>query len=222
MVIGIQIYYLPIYFQSVRGHSAASSGMLTLPYIMTLLLSPMASGAYITTSGHYIPVMWIGASLALTGSVLLTTLDENSTTAQYAGYQVLAALGAGVVQQIPFTAVPLALSPADVATASALVSFCNSLGSVIVLTLGNILFTNVLGQKLEEIAGLSENITGSKISGLVDLGSLVPPQFLGSVRHALAVALSRTLLLGIPATALCVCIGIGIQLLSWKKTKLRK
>ncbi|PQE28707.1 MFS transporter protein [Rutstroemia sp. NJR-2017a WRK4] len=219
MVIGIQIYYLPIYFQSVRGHSAASSGVLTLPYIMTLLLSPMASGAYITASGHYIPVMWIGASLAVAGSVLLTTLDANSSTAQYGGYQVLAALGAGVVQQIPFTAVPLALPSADVATASALVSFCNNLGPVVVLTLGNILFTNVLGRKLEEIAGLNGSITGSKISGLVDLGSLVPPQFLGDVRHALAVALNRTLVLAIPAAALCVCIGIGIQLLSWKKTK---
>lgn len=112
MVIAIQIYYLPFYFQSVLGHSAASSGVLTLPYVMTLLFSPMASGAYITAYGHYIPFMYIGACLAIVGSGLLSTLTTTSSQAQYVGYQVIVALGAGTVQRITFTAVPLALPTA--------------------------------------------------------------------------------------------------------------
>ncbi|KAF7882186.1 hypothetical protein EAF00_011702 [Botryotinia globosa] len=155
MVIAIRNYYLPFYFQSVIEHAAASSGVLTLPYAMTLLFSPIASGAYITAYGHYIPIMYIGACLAVVGSELLSTLTITSSQAQYVGYQVIVALGAGTVQQIAFTAVPLALPPADVATASALVSFCNSIGPVLALTVGNILFTNIFGSKLAKMQGLN-------------------------------------------------------------------
>ncbi|KAF7945603.1 uncharacterized protein EAE97_004641 [Botrytis byssoidea] len=152
------------------------------PYVMTLLLSPMASGAYITTYGHYIPIMYIGACLAVVGSGMLSTLTITSSQAQYVGYQVIVALGAGTVQQIAFTAVPLALPPADVATASALVSFCNSLGPVVALIAGNILFTNLFGSKLAEIPGLSGKITGSEIKGLVDIGTLVTAQYVAGVK----------------------------------------
>ncbi|KAF7861702.1 uncharacterized protein EAF02_010656 [Botrytis sinoallii] len=193
---------------------------LTLPYVMTLLFSPMASGAYITAYGHYIPIMYIGACLAVVGSGLLSTLTIASSQAQYVGYQVIVALGTGTVQQIAFTAVPLALPPADVATASALVSFCNSLGPVVALTVGNILFTNLFGSKLAEIPGLNGKITASEIKGLVDLGTLVPAQYVESVKQALSFALSRTLVFAIPAAGLAACCGFVIQLLSWKKKRI--
>ncbi|KAF4635277.1 hypothetical protein G7Y89_g2825 [Cudoniella acicularis] len=180
MVIAVQIYYLPFYFQSVLSHSATSSGISMLPYVMTLLLSPMASGAIITAYGHYIPLMYVGAGLSVIGSVLLTTLYTSTISSQYISYQFVAAVGSGIVQQIPFTAVPLALPASEMATASAIVSFCNSLGPVIVLTLGNILFTNELTQKLSMIAGLDGNFVASIIGGLTDLPHLVEPEFLES------------------------------------------
>ncbi|TGO10177.1 hypothetical protein BTUL_0142g00140 [Botrytis tulipae] len=220
MVIAIQIYYLPFYFQSVLGHSAASSGALTLPYVMTLLFSPMASGAYIAAYGHYIPIIYIGACLAVVGSGLLSSLTITSSQAQYVGYQVIVTLGAGILQQIAFTAVLLALPPADVATVSALVSFCNSLGPVAALTVGNILFTNLFGSKLAEIPGLNGKITGSKIKGLVDLGTLVPAQYVESIKQAFSFALSRTLVFAILAAGLAACCGFVIQLLSWKKKRI--
>ncbi|TGO61660.1 hypothetical protein BOTNAR_0125g00050 [Botryotinia narcissicola] len=220
MIIAIQICYLPFYFQSVLGHSAASSGVLTLPYVMTLLFSPMASGAYITAYGHYIPIMYLGACLAVVGSGLLSTLTITSSQAQYVGYQVIVALGAGTVQQITFTAVPLALPLADVATASALVSFCKSLGPVVALTVGNILFTNLFGSKLAEISGLNGKITGSEIEELVDLETLVPAQYVASVKQAFSFALSRTLVFAIPAAGLATRCGLVNQLLSWKEKKI--
>ncbi|TGO36662.1 hypothetical protein BHYA_0118g00170 [Botrytis hyacinthi] len=177
-------------------------------------------GAYITAYGHYIPIMYIGACLAVVGSGLLSTLTITSSQAQYVGYQVIVALGAGTVQQIAFTAVPLALPPAEVATASALVSFCNSLGPVVALTVGNILFTNLFGSRLAEIPGLNGKITGSEIKGLVDLGTLVPAQYVESVKEALSFALSRTLVFAIPAAGLAACCGLVIQLLSWKKKRI--
>lgn len=161
------------------------------------------------------PVMYIGAILAVVGSALSTTLDIESRASQYAGYQGLVALGADV-QQIAFTAVPLALSPPDVSTATALVSFCNSLGPVIALTIGNILFANELSHELAGISGLSGKITGSSTSGLVDFGASVPAQFLESIRVALAVALSRTFVLAILTAGLAVCFAFGTQFLSWR------
>lgn len=115
-----------------------------------------------------------------------------------------------------FTAVPLALPRPDVSTATALVYFCNSLGPVIALTIGNILFANELSHELAGISGLSGKITGSSISGLVDFGASVPAQLLECIRVALAVALSRAFVLAIPTAGLAVCFAFGIQFLSWR------
>jgi len=220
MVIAIQIYYLPFYFQSVLGRSATSSGILTLPFVMTLLLSPMIVGVMMTVYGHHITVMCVGASMATAGSVLLSTLDVNSSFSQYIGYQFLAALGVGIVQQIPFTSVPLALPPSDSATASALVSFCNSLGPVIILTLGNVLFVNKLRQEVAQIPGLDSNELKFNLVGMADLEKEVGLILLHSVRRAIGFALSRTLVLGIPCSILALCCGIGIQCIAWRPTSI--
>ncbi|TGO22472.1 hypothetical protein BPAE_0167g00150 [Botrytis paeoniae] len=217
------VVYLAFSFKlqpSVISRFGFKTGVLTLPYVMTLLYSPMASGAYITAYGHYTPIMYIGACLAVMGSGLLSTLTTTSSQAQYVGYQVIVALGAGIVQHIAFTAEPLALPPSDVTTESALVSFCNSLGPVVALTVGNILFTNLFGSKLAGISGLNGKITGSEIKELVDLGTLVPHQYVENVKQALSFALNRTLMFAIPAAGLAACCGLVIQILSWKKKRI--
>jgi len=220
MVKAIQIYYLPFYFQSVLGRSAIFSGILTLPYLMTLLVSPMVSGVIISRHGHYMAVMYIGSSLSCAGSAILTTLNPNSTSSHYIGYQFVAALGAGIVQQVQLTAVPLALPVSDMATASAVVSFFNNLGPVIILSLGNILFTNELELKLAQIPGLDKGLVGSGINGAVNLSKLVPSKFLSSVREALGFGLGRTLLLAVPSAGLALLFCFGIHCLRLKDRSL--
>lgn len=126
LAIGVHVYYLPFYFQSVLGTSAWKSGINTLPYLMALLLSPMLSGSLISVIGYYVPLMLAGCTLMCVGSGFLFTLTPASNEGQWVGYQFLTAFGAGICRQIAFSAVPLVLPSDDLATASAFVALSNS------------------------------------------------------------------------------------------------
>ncbi|MCJ1466282.1 hypothetical protein MMC07_004901 [Pseudocyphellaria aurata] len=178
MTIGVHVYYLPFYHQSVRGNTASQSGIRTLPYLMTLLLSPMISGSLITLVGYYVPFMWAGSALITVGSVLLYRLTTTSSTGELIGYQFLAAFVVGISRQIAFSAVPLVLAEDDLPVASALVAFCNSLGPTLAIVSG-----------IDGKAVVNE--------GATDLSALVPGPVLGVVIQAFNLALTRAFALAI-------------------------
>ncbi len=79
MIVGLLIYYLPLYFQTVQGITARQSGIRNLPFLVTMLLTPIISGALISTIGYYVPFIWLRAILATVGSAFLTTLRLNTS-----------------------------------------------------------------------------------------------------------------------------------------------
>ena len=209
MAIGVHIYYLPFYFQSALGLTAQESGIRTLPYLMTLLISPMISGALITVIGYYVPFMWVGSTLLTVGSGLLFTLGTGSTSGQWIGYQFLAAFGAGICRQIAFSAVPLVFDKDDLATASALVAFCNSLGPTLAICVGQSIFTNKFVQKVALIPEIDASTVVNE--GAYNLAALVPAQLLEPVRQAFAYALTRAFALSIGGSGAALFSSLAME-----------
>jgi hypothetical protein len=58
------IYFLPIWFQAVKGASAVKSGIMNLPMVLTLVLVSIMSGIGVTVVGYYAPLM-IGSSILM-------------------------------------------------------------------------------------------------------------------------------------------------------------
>lgn len=195
MAIGVHVYFLPFYFQSVLGNTAIQSGINTLPYLMTLLLSPMISGSLITIIGYYVPFMWAGSLLLTIGSGLLFTLTATSTRSHWIGYQFIAAFGAGICPQIPFSAVPLALPQDDLPIASALVAFCTSLGPTIGIAIGQSIFTTEVAQQLARVSGI--DMKAVVMRGAAGLGVVDPGAPLMLVRQAFGAALAKAFVLSI-------------------------
>jgi len=46
------IYYLPIWFQAVKGATAVKSGIMNLPMLLTLVLTSVFSGIGVTAMGY--------------------------------------------------------------------------------------------------------------------------------------------------------------------------
>jgi hypothetical protein len=46
------IYFLPIWFQAVKGATAVKSGIMNLPMIMTLVVVSILSGIGVTVMGY--------------------------------------------------------------------------------------------------------------------------------------------------------------------------
>ncbi|KAI4133861.1 MAG: hypothetical protein LQ347_002009 [Umbilicaria vellea] len=215
MAIGVHVYYLPFYFQSVLGTTAERSGINTLPYLMTLLFAPLISGALITLVGYYVPFMLIGSTLIAVGSGLLFTLSTNSSEAQWIGYQFLAAFGAGISRQIAFSAVPLVLAKDDLATASALVAFCNSLGPTLAIGIGQSIFTSEFVQQVTRIPGI--DVTGVIDGGATNLSALVPARSLEVVRQAFNYALARAFALSIASAGAALGCSMCMEWISVKE-----
>lgn len=89
------LYYLPLYFQIVSGVTASQSGVRNLPLIIAVTIATIASGGFISATGHFVPVLIVGAAIGTVGSGLLYTLGVGSSSGMWIGYQVVAGLGLG-------------------------------------------------------------------------------------------------------------------------------
>src|SRR5689334_10992669 len=88
-------YYLPIYFQVAKGHSATRSGIDILPFMLSVVIVAGGSGGVINGTGRYWPFLCISPLLISVGSGLLYTLDANSGSGKEIGYQILLGVGVG-------------------------------------------------------------------------------------------------------------------------------
>ncbi|KAN0110016.1 major facilitator superfamily transporter [Hyaloscypha variabilis] len=142
------LYYLPDYFQIVGGVSPQVSGVRNLAMIIAVTLGTIASGAYITAKGYFVPLM-IGAAMVSTlGAGLIFTLDIDSSSGKWIGFQVIAGLGLGVGFQIPIIATQATSSVADLSSATAMVLFCQTLGGAVFVAAGQSALANVVLKKL--------------------------------------------------------------------------
>jgi hypothetical protein len=56
------IYYLPFYFQGVKGTTAEQSGIRTIPYLVSNTLFAIFTGGMVTALGYYTPFIWMGTA----------------------------------------------------------------------------------------------------------------------------------------------------------------
>lgn len=92
------LYYLPIYFQSLLGASPIKSGVDNLPMVIAVGIFVLGGGIAVAATGHATPFMAGGAALACVSSALFYSMDINTSSAKWIGYQVLA----GAVISFPY------------------------------------------------------------------------------------------------------------------------
>lgn len=109
------LFYLPIYFQSVKGDSAITSGVYTLPFVCFYALGSILSGIWIGKTRLPIAAEIVSPILALIGTILFYQMDINTPKAWYVGAQIPFGLGIGLGNQAPVTALQAFAEPAEVA-----------------------------------------------------------------------------------------------------------
>lgn len=146
------MYYLPIFFQSVRGSSATKSGIQVLPLMLSTVLASIICGGAVTAVGYYTPFLIISAAISCIGAGLVTTFNTEISTGKWIGYQILLGFGTGAGFQVPMTAVQTVLSLDDIALGSAAIMFFQNLGGSLFISVSNSVFQNGL------IDGLKKNV----------------------------------------------------------------
>jgi hypothetical protein len=146
------IFYLAIYFQSVKGSSATHAGIQLLPLLISTVLSSIVTGGLITAIGYYVPVMLFCMVLFCVGAGLITTFSLTTPLSQWFGYQVITGLGVGVGFQGGIVTVQTVLPLKDVPVATACVSFFQTLGGALFISVAQTLFQNGLYSGIKQNA----------------------------------------------------------------------
>jgi MFS family permease len=216
----VTIFFLPLWFQAIKGVPAVTSGIDTLPLVLALVVASIFSGAITAKSGYYTGQLIACSVVMSVGAGLLIILTPNISQAHWVGYEFIYGFGLGLGMQQAGMAAQTCLAKRDVMTGVALMFFMQGLGGSIFVTIAQTIFTKSLIQKLSIAAASMANVhlTPEVIvnTGATDLRHIVPLQYLGEVLVAYNAALSDALKVGLACAVATVLSGLTME---WKSVK---
>ncbi|KAI4608723.1 Efflux pump dep3 [Alternaria sp. BMP 0032] len=159
-------YYIPLYFQFVKGDGALEAGVRLLPLIMFMVFASMVNGFLMPRYG-LIPVWYIGGStLTLIGTALMYTVDEATPNANIYGYSILVGAGTGCYIVAGFAIVQSLVPVHEIVNAVGAMTISQDLGMVLFLAISGNLFHNVAVDKVgKSLPDVSPMEIGNLIAG---------------------------------------------------------
>ncbi|MFE5634271.1 MFS transporter [Streptomyces sp. NPDC056470] len=154
------------YFQLARNESPTMSGVLTIPMIAGLFVSSTVSGMVITKTGRWKAWLVSGGALTTGGLGLLGTIRYDTEYWHIALFMGVMGLGLGMMMQNLVLCTQNQVAPADLGSASSVVTFFRSLGGAIgVSALGAVLAHRVTNYVQDGMAALGPKAAGMSGGG---------------------------------------------------------
>ncbi|KAK5129720.1 hypothetical protein LTR08_002931 [Meristemomyces frigidus] len=209
------IYFIPTWFQAVKGTSALRSGIDTIPMVLALVVGSIMSGQGVGRIGYYTPFAIASAIFMPLGAGFITTWKPNTRSPTWIGFQVLFGFGTGLGMQQGGMAAQTVLSRKDVPMGVSLMFFCQQLGGAIFISVGQNVFESKL---VSELIRLVPDLSPEEIvnTGATDLRRIVSPQDLPAVLEVYNSALRQVFVV---AAAMACLAAIGAFALEWKSVK---
>lgn len=114
------LYYIPIYFQSIKGASPIRSGVNNLPMVIAVGFFVLGGGITVSKTGHAVPFMALGAALTTVATGLLYTLEINTSSGKWIGYQILAGAAIAFPFQNCLNVAHANVGPEDISTVTSI------------------------------------------------------------------------------------------------------
>ena len=146
------LYFLPVYFQSVRLSTPSRSGVELLPTVMGLLPSAIIAGQVLSRTAKYKPLHIVGILFMTAGLGSFAALDKDSSTAMWVCLQLIPSLGNGLLVASMLPAVQAGLTDDDNALSTATWAYMRSYGAIWGITIPATVFNNIFSKNLWKIA----------------------------------------------------------------------
>ncbi|KAF7508972.1 hypothetical protein GJ744_008528 [Endocarpon pusillum] len=148
MILWCVLYYLPLYFEAVKGYTPVVAGLALFPSSFTVAPAAVVIGLLITKTGKYRWSIILGWTLTTLGIGLLYLFDVDTSTVQWVFIMLVSGVGMGML----FPAMQFALQGAstnkDLAFAVAMFSFFRSFGNALGVAIGGSIFQNEMRKRL--------------------------------------------------------------------------
>ncbi|TQV95280.1 hypothetical protein V2A60_009680 [Cordyceps javanica] len=215
----VVVYYMPIYFQAVKDASPMMSGVDLLPSILGQLVSTIGSGVAVTKVGYYLPFAVVSAIIASIGHGTLTLLEPNSSIGAWIGYQVIVGFGRGLGMQMPFVAIQNSVSPKLVSVAISILTFTQTFGGSVFLSIAQTVFTTSLRSTIPKYA---PNVSAEEVIEVGATGvwnAIKDPKDLANVLIAYNESIRRNYYIAIGCSVVCFFIA---WFMGWKDIRAKK
>ena len=208
------MYYLAIWFQAVHGDSAVTSGIHLLPIVISLVLASIICGVLTSKLGYYMPFLLFGVCVSSIGAGLLLTLEVDSSTGTWIGYQIVYGFGLGACFQAPNMAAQTVLPRNEVSIGASLMLFGQTLFGAVFAAVGQNVLDNQLARRLAGVA----DITAAEIEmyGTTGVLDLIPDTYR---RQGLAAYNDSLRMCFLVATVMACLAILGAVAMEWKSVK---
>ncbi|QKX63238.1 uncharacterized protein TRUGW13939_10407 [Talaromyces rugulosus] len=215
----VNIYYIPIWFQVVRGTSATTAGVNTLPLLISFTLGATIAGGVVTKQGYPAPFMYGLTVIGSIGAGLLTLYSVDITTGKWVGYQIVFGVGIGIGMQQTIIQAQAVLPLTDVPIGTSIIIFAQMFGGSLFISVAQNVFATKLIEGLRGIHNL-----GVDPQTIVDAGATAAPSKLGitdpavleQLKHVYNEAIVGTFRVALITTCLS---ALGLIFMEWKSVK---
>lgn len=157
MILWCLLYYLPLYYEAVKGESPILSGVSLFPQTFTVAPAAVIVGILVSKTGRYRWAVWTGWVLTTLGTGLLYLLDVNTPTASWIFLNLVSGLGTGMLFAGMAFAIQASATNKDLAFAVAMFSFFRAFGQAIGVAVGGTVFQNQIKMRLGTYPALASN-----------------------------------------------------------------
>jgi hypothetical protein len=142
LILWCMLYYLPVYYEAVKGLSTNMVGVALLPETLTIVPASIITGVLVSALRTYREAIQIGWVLTTTGAGLLMLLKVHTSTATWAGLNLVLGTGTGILFGAMAFTVQASTAKEILPVAVSLFSFFRSFGSVFGIAIGGAIFQN--------------------------------------------------------------------------------
>ncbi len=204
------IYYIPIWFQAIKGVSAIQSGVDTLPMLLGVAISELLTAVAINRLCYYAPFMIASVLLTATGCGLISTWQPDTGLDKRIGFQALVGLGIGMGWQQPLLAVQTVLDRRDIPIGTSIMLFWQLLGGAVSVSIAQNLFVNRLLETLTSAVPALDSKT-MILAGATELRETVPEALMDGVVAAYSKALSQAFYVAAALASLGIIGSLGVE-----------
>ncbi|MFE2105281.1 MFS transporter [Kitasatospora sp. NPDC059463] len=206
--------YLPTFLQVVMGVSPTVSGVHMLPMVIGMLITSIGSGQIVSRTGHYRTFPIAGSAITVVGLLLLSMLDEHTSTFVMSCYFLVFGLGLGLVMQVLVLIVQNSVGYQDLGVATAGATFFRSIGASVGVSVFGTVFASGLNSRLRDaLAGvpLPPGFDPGAITSDPRVIEALPAAVQDGIHHAYAESITRVFLYAVPVAAVAFVLSLFLR-----------
>ncbi|KAK5735567.1 hypothetical protein LTR17_008100 [Elasticomyces elasticus] len=171
LLLWCNLYFMPLYFQAVKGQSSIMSAVDLFPGTFTVAPAAIVVGILISKFGVYRWAIWSGWTLVLIGMATRVVLHVHASTATWVIVNLISGIGLGMLIPSLTFAVQAAVPNKDQAYGVSLFTFFRAFGQCVGVAIGGAIFQNSMKREISRHASIAEHASewSAEASSLVQV-----------------------------------------------------